>query len=204
VNRVAAVATCWLLAGAQLAAQERPQLTVALNDSAGIPEAYVGVRALLSDDRLLRAMESGFPLHMEYHVELRKTRPLFDRTVSEWTLEYVVLYDPVRDVFVVEDTDGTLELSGRRALRERLSAIYVFGLRPPEEGRFHYRAQVRARTLSDEDVDEVFAWLKGEDYDSEHRDRPGFLTRTARRLLIQVAPLPELRLEARTENFRYR
>ncbi|MGD2134789.1 MAG: hypothetical protein PVF27_01460, partial [Gemmatimonadales bacterium] len=68
MNRVAAVATCWLLAGAQLAAQERPQLTVALNDSAGIPEAYVGVRALLSDDRLLRAMESGFPLHMEYHV----------------------------------------------------------------------------------------------------------------------------------------
>lgn len=204
MNRVAAAAAYCLLVGGPLAAQERPALSVALNDSAGTPEAYVSVRGLLSDERFLSAMEAGFPLHMEYRVELRKTRPLFDRTVSEWTVEYVVLYDPVRDLWFVEDAEGTLELTSQRALQERLSTVYVFGIRPPESGRFHFRAQVRARTLSDEDVDEVFAWLKGEDYDSAHIDRPGFLARTARSLLIRVAPLPQLRLEGRTEDFRYR
>ena len=59
-----------------------------------------------------------------------------------------------------------------------------------EEGTLYYTATVTARTLSDEDVDEVFDWLRG-DTDSEAKKR-GLFTRTARKLLVQVAPLPRL------------
>jgi hypothetical protein len=48
-------------------------------------------------------------------------------------------------------------------------------------------------------VDEVFAWLKGESEGAPHR--PGFVTRTARKLLIQVAPLPRIAVEGRSAEF---
>lgn len=200
---LAAAFVCSLTLGGPLSAQEHPHLEVSLSDSTGTPEARVAVRALLSDERFLRAMESGFPLYLEYHVELRQSRALFDRTVSDWSINFVVLYDPVRDLYVVEDPDGSATLTSVAALRSRLATVYVFQGRPDTSGRFHYRARVGARTLSDEDVDEVFAWLKGEYHDSVPVERPGFLARTARSLLIKVAPLPQMELEARTPDFRY-
>ena len=69
-------------------------------------------------------------------------------------------------------------------------------------GEFYFHAAVSARTLEDEDVDEVFGWLKGEHPDSIRRNRPGIVTRAARRLLVQLAPLPRVTLEAETERFR--
>jgi hypothetical protein len=65
-------------------------------------------------------------------------------------------------------------------------------------------ARPRARTLSDEDVDEVRAWLRRGDAEQADRDPPGFLARAARRLLVQVAPLPRITLEARTAEFEVR
>jgi Domain of unknown function (DUF4390) len=203
VKRLAAALVCSLTLGGSLTAQDRPRLEVSLSDSTPMPEARVSVRALLSDERFLRALESGFPLYLEYHVELRQSRALFDRRVSEWSINYVVLYDPVRDLYVVEDPNGSTTLTSVAALRRRLATVYVFDARPDASGRFHYRARLNARTLSDEDVDEVFAWLKGEYHDSVPVERPGFLARTARSLLIKVAPLPQMELEARTPDFRY-
>lgn len=204
MNRLGVVLALSFTLGGSLTAQNRARIDLSLFDSTGTPEAHVSVRSLLSDERFLRAMESGFPLYLEYHVELRKNRPLFDRTVSAWNLDYVVLYDPVRDVYVVEDPDGSTTLTSVAALRSRLATVYVFGLRPHESGQFHYRVRVNARTLSDEDVDEVFAWLKGDYADSVPVERPGFLARTARSLLVRVAPLPRIELEARTRDFEYR
>ncbi len=181
-------------------AQVRPRVTVELSADR-VPEAYVTVRDLLADDRFLGAMESGFPLYVEYRVELKEARPLWDRLVAREEWEFVVLYDPVRDRFVVEEAEGTEELPTRNALRRRLGATYLLGWEPDGSGEFYYQATVSARTLSDEDVDEVFAWLKGGDADSLLRDRPGLLTRTARRLLVRIAPLPRLRLEARSRGF---
>ncbi len=169
-----------------------------------MPEALVSVRGLLSDRRFLRAMESGFPLYMEYQVALRQSRSMFDRTVSEWAWEYVVLYDPVRRVYVVEDPEGTEELAGQADLRNRLGRVYVVQFQPDRPGLYYYKARVNARTLSDADVDEAFAWLRGEDQDSARLRRPGVVTRTARRLLVRFAPLPRISLEARTADFVWR
>jgi hypothetical protein len=167
---------------------------------AGPPEAVVRVADLLADDRLVSAMRAGFPLYVALTVELRESRTLWDRTADRWVEEYVIQFDPVRDVYVLEDPDGTEEIPDRDVLARRLRRVYVVGLRPDGRGRYHYHAALSARMLSDRDVDDVYAWLRGDAPDST-RHRPGLITRAARRLLVQMAPLPRLDLEARTPDF---
>jgi hypothetical protein len=149
-------------------------------------------------------MRSGFPLYVALTVELREQRSLWDRTVDRWVREYVVLHDPVRDVYLLEDADGTEEIPDRAVLERKLESVYLVGIAPATPGRHHYRAEARARTLSDEDVDAVYAWLRGEGAERADRERPGLLTRTARRVLVQVAPLPRVTLEGRTDGFEVR
>jgi hypothetical protein len=163
--------------------------------------AYVSVQGLLSDGNFLQAMRSGFPLYLEYRVELREERSSwFDRGSVDVWWEYVVLYDPVRERFVVEDPDGLEELSGETDLRRRLERVYLVNLDPDRSGTYYYAATVSARTLSDSDVDEVFDWLKGED-DATAVKRRGLLTRAARRLLVRMAPLPRISATGRSQAF---
>lgn len=203
LNRVAAILLCSAaLFGGGVSAQSRPELEVELDRSGDVPDVVVTLRNLFSE-RFLPAMESGFPLYLEYRVTLRRARSSwFDESVLEHVLEYVVYYDPVRELYVVEEPGVTEQLPTLADLRSKVSKRIIFrGLYPQDSGRYYYAASVVARTLSDSDVDEVFAWLRGENGDSTALERPGFVTRTARRLLVQVAPLPRITLEGRTEDF---
>jgi hypothetical protein len=187
-----------------LTGQARPVVRVELEEDE-IPTARVSLHGLLDDDRFLSAMESGFPLYIEYRVELRESRSLWDRTVDRLEWQYVVLYDPVRLRYRVEYFDGTDYLPDVSALRQRLQDVYpVSGLQPDQPGEYYFNAVVTVTTLTDEDVDEVFAWLRGEDADSLSRDRPGFVTRTARKLLVRVAPLPRMEVEGKSDKFEHR
>jgi hypothetical protein len=198
--RRAELVVAGLLIAAPLAAQH-PRVEVSLRQSgAGPPDAVVRIADLLTDDRLVSAMRVGFPLYVALTVELRESRALWDRGVDRWVWEYVVQFDPVRDVYVLEDQDGTEEIPNRDVLARRLGRVYVVGLRAAGHGRYHYRASVTARMLSDAVVDEVYAWLHGDEADTT-RQRPGLITRTARRLLVQMAPLPRLSFDGRTEDF---
>ena len=186
-----------LLAG-QARGQQRPELRLDLLGT-GPAEASVSLRQLLSDQRFVSALESGFPLYLEYKVMLRQSRSWRDRTVGDplvW--EYVVLYDPVRQRFRVETPDSAETLLDRDALRKRLERVYRVQLDPDGAGDFYYAADITARTLSDEDVDETFAWLRGTS------GGPGLLDKLARRLLVQVAPLPRTSLSARSAAFTVR
>lgn len=203
--RAAGVVTGLLLVAGSLAGQGRPRLEVDLRTSGtDPPQAAVRLSDLLADGQFLGAIRSGFPLYVALTVELREQRSLWDHSVDRWVWEYVVLHDPVRDVYLLEDPDGTEEIPDRAVLERKLESVYLVGLVPLGPGRHHYRASVRARTLSDEDVDEVYAWLRGDGAEQADRDRPGFLARTARRVLVQVAPLPRITLEARTREFEVR
>ena len=178
--------------------QERPLLRI---DVSGMdpPQALVSVQDLLSDQRFLQALESGFPLYLEYKVALKRTGSLRDRTVGEpMVWDYVVLFDPVRERFTVETPDGTESLPSREDLRVRLARVYGVPLEPDRPGDYYCAGEVTARTLSDEDVDETFAWLKGQ------HGGPGLLDRIARRVLVQVAPLPRVKLSARSATFVWR
>ena len=203
LNRLAAIVGCSALFASGALGQDSPSVAVDLDRASDTPAARVSVTGLLSDPRFLNAMRSGFPLYIEYQIELRQTRSRwFDRTVARESYEYVVLYDPVRETFVVEDFLGREELSSETALRRHLGATYGFQMDPDAEGEFYYTATVHARTLSDEDVDEVFDWLKGDD-DTTSVRRRGIITRSARRLLVQVAPLPRLTKSAQSPTFRW-
>jgi len=204
LSRVALACILGGLLGQPLPAQTRPRLDVSLDSAEATPRAVVSLRDLLSDRRFLRAMQSGFPLYIEYVVELRRSRSnWFDQGVDELFVEYVVSFDPVRETFLVEDADTTEILADEAALRLRLERVYVFPLHADETGTYYYSASVTARTLSDEDVNEVFDWLRG-DAGGDTTEKRGFLTRTARKLLVQVAPLPRFSTSEKSETFRLR
>jgi hypothetical protein len=183
-----------------LAAAQQPSLRIALTDDAS-PHAVFAIENLLADGQFIGAMESGFPLYVEFTLALRESKPLWDRDVKNQTFEYVILFDPVRDRYVLEDKGSTEIIRTRDQLARRVAEEYEYVLTPEGNGSFYYRLSVDVRTLDDSDVDEVFAWLKGEDVDTDRSDRPGMLTRAARRLLVAVAPLPSVHVEARTPSF---
>jgi len=181
--------------------QEGPAVTATLRDARS-PEVVVRFEQLFSRIEFLDALRSGFPLYVAYHAALRRSQTFKDRTVADFVWEYVVLFDPVRNRFALETGDGTTEvLPDRSALERRLATAYVVGLEPDGSGSFYYEATVEARMLSDEDVDEAFAWLRGANSDSVRLHDPGFLGRLARRVLVRVTTLPHVRLKARTEEF---
>lgn len=205
MRRATGLAAGLLLVAGSMAGQGRPRLEVELRaPGPDPPQAAVRLRDLLADEQFLGAVRSGFPLYVALTVELREQRALWDRSVDRWVWEYVVVHDPVRDVYVLEDPDGTEEIPDRAVLERKLDNVYVVGIAPAGRGRYHYRASARARTLSDADVDEVYAWLRGEGAEQAGRERPGFLARAARRVLVQVAPLPRITLEGRTAEFEIR
>lgn len=203
LRRAAATFACCAVLVGNASAQRRPDVVVELRPNGDVPAVAVQVVQLLSDARFLQAMRSGFPLYVEYEVELRNSRSnWFDPVVDRHYLEYVVLYDPVRDTFAWEDGNASEEIPDEATLRRKLETVYVVGLIPDDNGTFYYEATVNARTLSDEDVDEVFDWLKG-DSDTAAVQRRGVLTRTARRLLVQMAPLPRLKISGKSQRFRW-
>lgn len=164
-----------------------------------MPGVVITVRGLLTD-QVVNALESGFPLYVHYQVELREPGGLFGGRLAErFEMDYVVLRNPVRNNYAAETSDGTLEMPSQDSLMRWVSLPRLFQLEAGRAGRFFYQVQLRARTLSDEDVDEAFAWLRTGD--NQRRERPGFFSRAARRVLVQVMPLPSFALTARSEMF---
>lgn len=182
-------------------AQQRPTLEVGLRGDS-VPGAAVTVRGLLTE-QVINALESGFPLYVRLHVALREPGGMFGgRTAQEADWDYGVVHNPVRNVYTIQEPDGRHELLSRDSLSRHLSRTLVFELEPGRTGRYYYQVRLQARTLSDEDVDEAFAWLRTGD--NVQRERPGVFTRAARRLLVRVMPLPSFELDARSEPFPYR
>lgn len=177
---------------------------MALQDSGGNLRAVIDVAGVFADDRFIKALESGFPLRLDFRLELRERRSnWFDRTVGGFGWDYVIAHDPVRDQFLLDDGLETIALASRDALRRRIETRYDAGSFPPDrDGTYYYRVTLDAITLSDEDIDEVYEWLNGE-ADSTRDRSPSPLTRIARKLLVQVAPLPRESAAANSPTFRW-
>jgi hypothetical protein len=184
------------------AAGQDPTLVLDLL-SGNPPRVAVSVRDLLTRRAFIEALQSGFPLYMEYRVRLRRPQALRDRTIWEDVRELVVVHDPVQDRYTVRTSRSTEIVPDRQALAARLSQVTVLPFDGPP-GEYYFDAAVTARMLSDDDVDEAFAWLRGEGSDSGSVQDPGLLARLARRVLIRVTALPSERLEARTPRFSVR
>ena len=83
----------------------------------------------------------------------------------------------------------------------RRSNPYKITLAPKGAGTFYYLCRLEVSTLNDTDLREVEEWLKGEVQPavSGRGDITSAVVRGAQRMLVRIAGLPRLTLEARSE-----
>jgi hypothetical protein len=183
------------------AAAQDASLTVTLQN--GVPR--VQAAALLANGKFLDLMRSGFPLRLHYRLELWRTRSgWFDDHISEAAWDAVVHYDPLADDFVLLRSGGggiATRYARVEALARALQVPYKVTLSPKGAGSFYYLCRLEVSTLNDTDLQEVEQWLKGEVTPavSGRGDLTNAVVRGAQRLLVRIAGLPRLTLEARSE-----
>jgi len=187
-------------AAAPTARAQSPALTVILQS--GVPR--VQATALLADGKFVGLMRSGFPLRLHYHLELWRSRSgWFDQFVSDRSWDAVARHDPLADDFVLLRSGGTVtRYAGPDDLERALEIPYrVPYLKPNDGGNFYFLCRLDVTTLNDTDLEELTRWLKGDVSPavSGGGSVGGALSRGAQRLLVRIAGLPHLTLEARSE-----
>jgi len=183
------------------AAAQDPSLTVTIQN--GVPR--VQAVQLLANGKFVALMRSGLPLRLHYRLELWRTRSSwFDEHASEASWDAVASYDPLADDFILVRTVGGAARYARvDALARALELPYKVALVPKAKGRFYYLARLEISTLNDTDLREIEEWLKGEVSPavSGRTDVASVVARSVQRLLVRIAGLPRLTLEARSESF---
>jgi hypothetical protein len=187
---------------------QAPTLTVTLQTTT----PRVRSTGLLADGKFAGLMRSGFPLRLHYRLELWKVRTSwFDQFVREVSWDVVARNDPLADDFVLLRPGGGRTLT-RYATPEELEAAleipYTVTMRPEASGagsgRYYFVARLEVTTLNDTDLRELSSWLSGD-------VRPAVsgggnfgeaLARGAQRVLVRLAGLPRLQLEARSPTIR--
>ncbi len=82
-----------------------------------------------------------------------------------------------------------------------LEIPYRVRLAPKTAGKFYFLCRLDVTTLNDTDLEELTRWLKGDVSPavSGEGNVGGALVRGAQRILVRIAGLPRLTLEARSE-----
>ena len=186
-------------AAASPAGAQSPALTVILQSGV----ARVQTTALLADGKFVGLMRSGFPLRLHYRLELWRSRSgWFDQFVTDFPWDAVARHDPLADDFVLLRSSGTVARYGSADdLARALELPYRVTLKPKGTGNFYYVCHLEVTTLNDTDLEELTRWLKGDVSPavSGGGNVGGALARGAQRLLVRIAGLPRLTLEARSE-----
>jgi hypothetical protein len=187
-------------AAASQASAQAPALTVILQR--GVPR--IQTTALLADGKFVGLMRSGFPLRLHYRLELWRTRSgWFDQYVSEYAWDAVARHDPLADDFVLIRSAGArvTRYGSPDDLERALEIPFYVKLTPKGSGNFYFLCRLEVTTLNDTDLEELTRWLKGDVSPavSGGGDVGGALSRGAQRLLVRIAGLPRLTLEARSE-----
>jgi Domain of unknown function (DUF4390) len=188
-------------AAASAADAQSPALTMILQS--GVPR--VQATALLADGQFVGLMRSGFPLRLHYRLELWRSRSgWFDQFVSDASWDAVARHDPLADDFVLLRSNGSVtRYSTADDLERALEIPFRVNLKPKGSGNFYFLCRLEVTTLNDADLEQLTRWLKGDDSQSV----PGggnvgdALARGAQRLLVRIAGLPRLTLEARSETY---
>ena len=181
------------------AGAQSPALTVIVQNGV----ARIQVTALLADGKFVGLMRSGFPLRLHYRLELWRSRSgWFDQFVTDFPWDAVARHDPLADDFVLLRSSGTVTRYGSADDLERaLELPYRVTLKPNGSGNFYFVCHLEVTTLNDTDLEELTRWLKGDVSPavSGGGNVGGALARGAQRLLVRIAGLPRLTLEARSE-----
>lgn len=197
---LASLALLGAVAAAPAAAQT-PALNVTLQNV--VPR--VQATGLLADGKFVGLMRSGFPLRLHYRLELWRARSgWFDQYASEASWDAVARHDPLADDFVLIRTGGSVARYGTPEDLERALEIpFRVNLKAKGSGSYYFLCRLEVTTLNDTDLEELTRWLKGDVSPavSGGGNVGGALARGAQRLLVRIAGLPRLALEARSEPF---
>lgn len=202
-----ALALLALAAGAAApAAAQDPALSLTLQGRT----PWIYTRSLLTDGRYLGLMRSGLPLRLHYRLELWRVRSnWFDQFIREVGWDVVARHDPLTDDFMLVRHDGSItRYTTDEDLVQALEIPYRVPLVPPGSPgpteRFYFAARLDVSTLNDTDLAELERWLRGEvgPAVSGERNVGGALARGLQRILVRIAGLPRLTLEAKSPSFR--
>jgi hypothetical protein len=168
----------------------------------GVPR--IQATGLLADGKFVGLMRSGFPLRLHYRLELWRSRSgWFDQFVSDVPWDAVARHDPLADDFVLLRSTGTVtRYTGADDLERALEIPYLAPtLKPKGKGNFYFVCHLEVTTLNDTDLEELTRWLKGDVSPavSGGGNVGDALGRGVQRLLVRIAGLPRLMLEARSE-----
>lgn len=212
MTHVAVTAAALLLASGVASAQTRPRLDVVLPAPANLTTEgpTVRVQGVMADSAMLVLVRNGFPMRLHYRVELWAARRLFDDLLASAEWDVVVRYDALNEQYRVFRVDGERVrqlgafTSATEAAYQVERAIPAPLRARPGNARQYYRVVVDAETLSDNDLDEVERWLRGELRPAVRGERnPGTaLGRGVRRVFVRVLGGEQRHLEARTPSFR--
>ncbi len=150
-------------------------------------------------------------MRLHYRLEVWRSREgWFDNFERQTQWDVVVRHEPLLDQYSLITIVGGRGQERRYATLDALSAALAFSfqvnIRPALAGRYYYAAALEISTLSDSDLDELRRFLEGDpDDDNGGKEKSGgALGRGATRLLLRLAGLPTLRLEARSNAFEVR
>lgn len=210
----------WLLPLLLLAAprvglsQNRITLEVALaadSTPSGSRDPILRARDLVSDDRWSSMLRSGFPIRFHFQVELWRDRNVwFDALERQVEWDIVVRREPLLDQYTVNTITpasvGEQRYATLGALTSALEYAYRITIGPTEPGDYYYAGVLGVATLSDTDLEELDRFLRGDlgSAASGGENLGDAVSRGAKRLLLRLAGLPSLRLEARSERFKVR
>lgn len=210
----------WLLAAlvpllaAPLRAQDvRVTLGVELTpDTAanGARQAILRVEHLLDDPRIETMLASEFPLRLHYRLELWRSRTLWDAFERSVEWDVVIRHEPLLDQYTVATVDSRQTRIDRYTSKDALAAgmrrLVRIAIQPTAAGQYYYHADLDVSTLSDTDIRELEQFLQGDvgPAAAGNAEVGSAIGRGVRRILLQVAGLPSLRLEMSSAEFRVR
>lgn len=202
-----------LLAPAARAQDARVALTVALTpDTAknGTRQAVLHTERLLDDPRIETMLSSEFPIRLHYRLELWRSRSWFDAFERSVEWDVVIRHEPLLDQYTVATVDVRHtridHYADRAALAAGLGRLTRIAIQPTASGQYYYAVALDISTLSDTDIKELERFLQGDvgPAATGSEDVGSALGRGVRRILLQVAGLPSLRLEKQSAQFKVR
>lgn len=202
-----------LLAPGAWAQDARVALDVALTPDTvpnGARQAVLHTDHLLDDPRIEAMLSSAFPIRLHYRLELWRSRAWFDAFERSVEWDVVIRHEPLLDQYTVATVDVRHtridHYVDRTALAAGLARLTRIAIQPTAGGQYYYAVALDISTLSDTDIKELERFLQGDvgPAATGTEDVGSALSRGVRRILLQVAGLPSLRLEKQSAQFKVR